>query len=86
MGGPACHQEAAKTLSEGSVYKANQNSSFPQGLGLSYAKALVESGSDCLVLTSRSAALQKEELEMLARKDAAVFVLQADTASDQTSR
>ena len=57
-----------------------------QGLGLSYARSLVEAGSDCLVLTSRTAAMTKGDLVELARKGTAVFVLQADAAARLSSR
>ena len=45
----------------------------------------MEAGSRCLVLTSRSAKLEKGELAELARSDAAVFVLRADAASKEAT-
>ena len=55
-----------------------------QGLGLAYAQSLASSSSSCLVLTSRSAAVDRDTLASLAKRDAAVFVVRSD-ASDAAS-
>lgn len=51
-----------------------------QGLGFAYANSLVKAGSSCLVLTSRSARLCKEDLISLAENGATAFILQADSS------
>lgn len=50
-----------------------------QGLGLQYARQLVQAGCRTLIVASRSAALLRETLEDFAMQGVAIFVVHADS-------